>query len=100
MSAELSPTENDQNADVDEQAEQFQVENAPSLSRNGESFLPPSLLDGRFRYALISATVFSKKVIMSDHVQFFAGVTTGIFFLLLVYQLLVFAIGFFALMYA
>ena len=49
------------------------------------------------RYALNSSLNFSKKVIMSQHVEFFAGVTTGIFCLMLTYHLMALAIGYFML---
>ncbi len=100
MSAEFSPTENKQVAVVDERkrSNQLPIEEPPSASRRGETVVPSGLRDGRLRDAIISVFGLSRKVVTSMPVQFFAGVATGIFFLLLMYQLLAFAIGILKLM--
>jgi len=48
----------------------------------------------------ILVKIYSREALMDQNLQFVAGVTTGIFCLMLTYQLAVSAIGFLALLWA
>ena len=89
MSAE--PLPNDDN----EQQLQEEENDLPVTNKKRSSVLPacPQPLGSIFKHALLILW----RIFMNDSVQFVAGVTTGVFFLMLIYHVLALAIGFFML---